>query len=135
MNQILKHVMFVSVLAATISVCTVATRAFSRSAFADEPVAWDLKVTSFLPVVNFQSRLGEICGRVTGPVESLAGARVAVVSDPKTKRPGYYATAVDNQGRFCLVIHTFTGTAEATVQPTGEASPPPAGLRVEWALP
>lgn len=90
-----------------------------------EDVAWSVKVTSFLPIVNSQTRLGELCGVVTGPANELSNARVSVASDPKAKKPGYYAVAVDRTGRFCVVVHTFTGTAEVAVEAPTATKPNP----------
>ncbi len=77
-----------------------------------------VKITSFNSIRTspeaFYSPLAELCGLVEGAVEG--NTFVNVVVDHKSNRPGYYNTFAAPNGKFCLAVITYRGTAEATVE-------------------
>lgn len=76
-----------------------------------------VKVTSFNFVRtsndNFFSPLAELCGTVEGA--TAAPSFVKVLVDPKSKNPGSYNTVAGADGKFCIAVITFRGTADVTV--------------------
>ncbi len=89
----------------------IAALAVSASAFSAS-----VKITSFNYVRTSQqdmfSPLAELCGTVEGVATT---AFVKVVVDQKSSKPANYNTVVDTDGRFCVAVITYRGTAEATV--------------------
>lgn len=75
-----------------------------------------VKITSFTMDNPQTSKMGEVCGSVTGLAAVPAGmlVRVTVTTDPNYN-PGSYTTLLDQNGNFCTSILTWTGTAQATV--------------------
>lgn len=75
-----------------------------------------VKITSFNYVRTnadaYQAPLAELCGVVEGAASMTF---VKVVVDYKSSKPGNYNTVVDSDGKFCLAVVTYRGTAEATV--------------------
>lgn len=83
--------------------------------FSSLAIASGVKVTSFryLQTSGPFSPVAEICGElveITGQPEM-----VKVVADPKSKGPGTYHVWTGKDGKFCSVIATFSGQAEAGV--------------------
>lgn len=72
-------------------------------------LAADIKITSFIYVSN-TSRVAELCGVVT---ENEGHAHIRVTVDHKSSRPGIYNTIAGKDGKFCMIVHTFSGLAEA----------------------
>lgn len=72
--------------------------------------ASDVKVTSFQYLGS--SRVAELCGEVKGELRPTGV--VEIVSDPGMKAPGFYATPVSKNGKFCLVLRTLSGNADVT---------------------
>jgi hypothetical protein len=84
---------------------------------------FSVKIDSFTSV-DPDHHLGEVCGTVTvsGDHAKTENGYIAatVIADPKSGNPGYYNTFANQQGTFCTLILTYTGTASATVWvPTG----------------
>lgn len=84
-------------------------------AFSSVASAATVKITSFRYVSNTSVRVdaAELCGVVT-PAPATT-ALVKITSDPGLKEPGYYYATAGNDGKFCHVIATFTGRANAGV--------------------
>jgi hypothetical protein len=86
----------------------------TNSAFAG---GLSVKIDSFT-LIDQTLRLGELCGTVTvtPEVRTKIGDYIAVTvtADPKTGNPGLYNTLASQQGTFCTIILTYTGTATAT---------------------
>jgi hypothetical protein len=78
--------------------------------------AADVKITSFNYIRTsgdtFTAPLAELCGTVTGLTDP---AFVKVVVDHKSNKPANYNTVVDTDGKFCMAVITYRGTAEANV--------------------
>lgn len=89
-----------------------ATLALSLSVSA---FAASVKITSFNYIRTSQdmtSPLAELCGTVEGVTGT---AFVKVVVDHKSNKPANYNTVVDTDGKFCVAVITYRGTAEAVV--------------------
>lgn len=79
------------------------------SVFASEPT---VKITSF--VYNGQDkRAAELCGIVFD--QTTTPTFVQVVVDQTTNRPANYNTLVGPDGKFCIAVVTFRGTAIAKI--------------------
>lgn len=72
--------------------------------------AAEVKISSFQYLGT--SRVAELCGELTGELKT--NETVEIVSDPGMKVPGYYATAVSKNGKFCVVLRTLSGNADVT---------------------
>ncbi len=83
----------------------------STSAFAS-----DVKVTSFrfLESGSHFSPAAELCGELIAPAGK--SEMIKVVSDPQSKGPATYHVWTGKDGKFCSVIATFTGKAEADLE-------------------
>ncbi len=57
--------------------------------------------------------LAELCGMVEGATASPSFVRVLV--DPKSKNPASYNTLAGIDGKFCLAVITYRGTADVSV--------------------
>lgn len=84
----------------------------ATQAFAEEP---KLEITSFIGA-GLRTRAAELCGKVTN---LTAPAVVSIVVDPKSKNPGQYRASVGVDGKFCHVVVTNTGKAEAALADIG----------------
>ena len=71
-----------------------------------------VKVTSFVLARNSET-LAELCGVVEGTLTTPTYVKVAV--DPYGRRPGTYNTVAGVDGKFCVVVMTYNGRAEASV--------------------
>lgn len=76
-----------------------------------------VKVTSF----NFirtsndvMSPLAELCGVVEGSLVN-APSYVNAKIDPKASKPASYNTITDAEGKFCMAVITYRGTAEVSI--------------------
>ena len=80
-----------------------------------------VKITSFnyLRTGDVHGPLAEICGAVEG---ATAMTFVKVMIDPKASKPAYYNTVVDTDGKFCLVVATYHGTADVSIIGGAKAS-------------
>jgi len=85
-------------------------------AAAGEPV---VDITSFI-MTGSNTRLAEICGKVTGSDAEFTVVRILV--DPKSNAPGSYNTLAAKDGAFCSVVVTYTGTASASAKILGKES-------------
>lgn len=76
----------------------------------------DVKITSFkfLDHGSHFSPGAELCGELTTPLNKPV--MVKIVSDPEEKSPGNYYTWTGPEGKFCAVIATYTGKADAELQ-------------------
>lgn len=78
--------------------------------------AASVNITSFNYVRTtgdaFHAPLAELCGTVEG-VTGMTFVKVVV--DHKSSRPANYNTVVDADGKFCMAVITYRGTAEANV--------------------
>lgn len=83
----------------------------SQNSFADNN--YNVQITSFRSAGQNTSA-AEICAVISGQVMPYQ-LNVRVVSDPQTNRSGIYNTFVDQSGRFCLSIVTYTGYAQIGV--------------------
>ena len=76
-----------------------------------------VKVTSFnyirTSANDMNSPLAELCGLVEGATAAPSFIRVLV--DPKSKNPASYNTLAGADGKFCLAVITFRGTADVSV--------------------
>ncbi len=91
-------------------ILAVAALALSASAFSAS-----VKITSFNYIRTSQdltSPLAELCGSVEGVTGT---AFVKVIVDQKSNKPANYNTVVDADGKFCVAVITYRGTAEAVV--------------------
>lgn len=78
--------------------------------------ASDVKITSF-KFLDHSSHFtpgAEICGEVVAPTGKPE--MIKIVSDPSSKNPGRYYTWAGPEGKFCSIIATYTGLAEAELQ-------------------
>lgn len=86
--------------------------AFQIQAVASETSA-TINITSFVSLESGEVRNtgAELCG----VVENAEGRHymVEVVSDPNYKAPGNYMVIPNGEGKFCVVVSTQTGRAEA----------------------
>lgn len=94
------------------SILAVALLVSSVSAFSAT-----VKVTSF----NFirtsndvMAPLAELCGVVEGAITS-APSYVSAKIDPKSGKPASYNTITDSEGKFCMAVITYRGTAEVSI--------------------
>ncbi len=83
----------------------------SASAFAS-----DVKVTSFrfLESGSHFSPAAELCGELIAPTGK--SEMVKIVADPQSKGPAAYHAWTGKDGKFCSVLATFTGKAEADLE-------------------
>jgi len=72
-----------------------------------------IEITSWIPIGDSRTRMGEVCGKVTGFQSDLIALRVK--PDYNTKTPGNYNTFAGGDGRFCQVVMTYAGSVEVTV--------------------
>jgi len=94
---------------------------FSVSAFSSS-----VKVTSFNQVrINetFNNPIAELCGQVESPTGPQTF--ITIIVDPGSRRPATYNTIAGPNGKFCLQLVTYRGTADVTIM--GEKK----SLRVE----
>lgn len=84
-----------------------AALALSTSAFAAT-----VKVTSFVYLRSGEAQ-AELCGLVEGATTSPNFVRVQI--DHRTNRPATYNTVAGADGRFCLSVVTYRGTAEVSL--------------------
>ena len=88
----------------------------STFVFADEP---KVDITSYrLAGTNTSS--AELCGKVTGATSVPTYVRVMV--DEKSNSPGIYNVIVGPEGKFCVSVVTYRGTAVATLWGQTESS-------------
>jgi hypothetical protein len=71
----------------------------------------NVKITSFVRAGN-SDNLAELCGLVEGTFTAPSYVKVTV--DPGSRRPGAYNTVAGLDGKFCLVVLTYYGRAEAS---------------------
>jgi hypothetical protein len=71
-----------------------------------------VKITSFTYPAQGQV-YAELCGLVEGAETSPNYVRVVV--DHKSNRPGIYNAIAGKDGKFCVTVTTYRGTAEATI--------------------
>lgn len=76
---------------------------------------WKVERVSFSRVGDINSRIGELCAVISGPKTEFHRVRMQVKVDPRTSRPGYYMSPVNEEGRFCLLAFTFAGHAEVAI--------------------
>lgn len=81
----------------------------STNVLAEEP---KVEITSFI-MAGSRTRAAELCGKVTGMTKSFVVVKVTV--DPNTDRPGIYNALVGQDGKFCTIVVSFSGTADASV--------------------
>lgn len=76
-----------------------------------------VKITSFNYVRtsanDMNSPLAELCGMVEGATAAPSFVRVLI--DPKSKNPGSYNTLAGTDGKFCVAVITYRGTADVSV--------------------
>ncbi len=84
-----------------------ASLVLSTSAFAAS-----IKITSFT-MVRSGEPTAELCGVVSEATEVPTFVRVVV--DHRSNRPGVYNAVAGADGKFCLAVITYRGTAEASV--------------------
>lgn len=79
--------------------------------------AASVKVTSFNYVRTGTNDMGnplaELCGLVEGA--TAAPSYVQVLVDPKSKNPASYNTLAGSDGKFCLAVITYRGTADVSL--------------------
>lgn len=75
--------------------------------FADE-----VKINSF-NMTAVRGSTAEICGQVVEPTGHPQ--LIKLVIDPKTKTPGNYYVWSGSDGKFCAVVSTLSGQAEAAL--------------------
>lgn len=73
-----------------------------------------VKITSFNYVNNVgqNSPLAELCGQVEG---ATAPSFIQLTVDHKSSKPAFYNTVAGANGRFCVAVITYRGTAEASL--------------------
>lgn len=78
-------------------------------------LAADVKVTSFrfLDHSAHFTPGAEFCGELVMPTGKPE--MIKIVSDPGTKEPGQYFAWAGPEGKFCSLIATYTGKAEASL--------------------
>ena len=79
-------------------------------------LASDVKITSFRFMDHSAhfSPGAEICGEIISP--SGKPVMIKVTSDPEEKVPGNYYVWSGPDGKFCAIIATYTGKANADIQ-------------------
>jgi hypothetical protein len=78
-------------------------------------IAASVNVTSFNYIRNQGDSfhpLAELCGRVEG---GATPSFIRVLVDHKTNRPGTYNTIAGADGKFCMAVITYRGSAEVTL--------------------
>ncbi|MBY0415628.1 MAG: hypothetical protein K2Q18_15750 [Bdellovibrionales bacterium] len=70
-----------------------------------------VKITSFV-YTSSERKVAELCGTVSEMTSSPTF--VSILVDGKSKRPATYNTIAGLDGKFCTVVVTYYGTAEAT---------------------
>jgi cytochrome oxidase Cu insertion factor (SCO1/SenC/PrrC family) len=80
-------------------------------------MAVEVKIDSFDYIGN--SRLAELCGHIVDGPNSVQPITITV--DPKSNRPAEYVAHTSAKGKFCTVVVTYTGTAQAASS-NGESS-------------
>jgi len=82
-----------------------------------------VKITSYTYVNGTSAnRHAELCGLVEGAETTPSYVRVLV--DPGSRNPGSYNTIADADGKFCMSVVTYRGTATANLfgqEPTESA--------------
>lgn len=75
-----------------------------------------VKVTNFrfLSSGSSFSAAAELCGELVVPTGK--SEMVKIVSDPTSKSPGNYFAWTGKDGKFCSVIATYTGKADADLE-------------------
>jgi hypothetical protein len=76
-------------------------------------LAADVKINSFV-FLGQKSSAAEICGTVlalTGHPEMIK-----IIVDPNTKNPGSYYVWSGADGKFCSIVSTFSGQADAFLE-------------------
>ena len=81
---------------------------FSNALLAD--VEREVKISSF-NYTGSRNSTAELCGSIVG--ESTGLDIIEVISDPGYKNPGVYSVIADKAGKFCVVVNTLTGKADA----------------------
>ena len=89
-----------------------ATILMSSVSFAADP---QIKITSFTYSSNdnVNNHVAELCGSVTDMATNPTFVQVVV--DQSSKRPGNYNTVVGADGKFCVTLTNYNGTAIATL--------------------
>lgn len=79
-------------------------------------LASDVKVTSFrfLESGSHFSPAAELCGELVAPTGKPE--MVKIVSDPNSKGSATYHVWTGKEGKFCSVLATYTGKAEADIE-------------------
>ena len=76
-----------------------------------------VKVTSFNYVRigsdSYPNPMAELCGLVTGATKAPSFINVQV--DPKSNNPASYNTLAGADGKFCIALITYRGTAEVSL--------------------
>jgi len=75
-------------------------------------MAATVKITSFNYIRSGEA-LAELCGTVTDAAATPSFVRVQI--DHTTNRPATYNTLTDENGRFCVAVVTYRGTAAASL--------------------
>ena len=72
-----------------------------------------VKITSFYFLENGAARTpaAELCGSLNQPTGKPEMIKITV--DPKSKDPGMYNAWTGKDGKFCLVLATYSGSADA----------------------
>ncbi len=83
---------------------------FSSASFA---FAADVQITSFKFLVSGShfSPAAELCGVLVAPTGKFE--MVKILSDPNSKGPAPYYAWTGKDGKFCHIIATYSGSAEA----------------------
>ncbi len=78
--------------------------------------ASDVKVTSFrfLESGSHFSPAAEMCGELVAPTGNPE--MVKIISDPNSKGSATYHVWTGKEGKFCSVLATYTGKAEADIE-------------------
>lgn len=74
--------------------------------------AASVKVTSFNWIRSGEPH-AELCGLVEGATQAPSFIRVVV--DHRSARPAVYNTLAGSDGKFCLAVITYRGTAETSL--------------------
>ncbi len=79
-------------------------------------LASDVKVTSFrfLQSGSSFSPAAELCGELVAPTGKPE--MIKIVSDPNSKGSATYYVWTGKEGKFCSVLATYTGKAEADLE-------------------
>lgn len=78
--------------------------------------AGDVKVTSFRFIENGShfSPAAEMCGELVAPTGKPE--MIKIVSDPNSKGSATYYVWTGKEGKFCSMLATYTGKAEADLE-------------------